>query len=1113
MQQAALIQSLSGINAHVLFTTNLAYNGVAVVVPASQVERLRHLPGVAGVSIIPPKSPAGIVGSSPAGLPAIAGAVAAATGAGVRIGIIDRGIDYTHADFGGVGTPAAYAANDSTIREPGSFPTAKVIEGFDFAGDTYDASGANGSVLPAPDPDPLECNRPLIGTAPNPSNGEGTHVAGLAAGFGVATDGTTFHGPYEPGADYSSFKVAPGVAPEAQLYALKVFGCAGSSALLTAAIDRAIDPNGNGLPEDHLDVLVISLGTPFGSTDDPDAIAVDNAVRAGVVVVVAAGDSINTFYSINSPASAQLAIAVGAAGNSQPVATNSARGPLRGNSILKPDIIAPGVDVRSAAVASGVDAQTMSGSAIAAPQVAGAAALLRETHATWTPAQIKAALMNSATPSTAPPSLAGAGLLNLASAGSVDLLAYNADGTSGGITYGAPWVAAASTATRTLQLENTGDMARQISLFSTAVATETGVTVNLPLGPITVPAHGSTQAIIGLSIDPSGLEFTPDAATQRTQNNHGRHYLAEHGGYIQISNVGNLSGTRVRPAHAAHFPSADVYIDNILLKRSLDSREVKAYIDIAPGPHVVKLRAEDSSPTSPVLFSAPVNLLDGRDYTLAIVGRPGALGIVTIDETAAAPPPAGQALIHFVNANRAEPNWNIGPLDVYLDGTLRFAALGLGETSPYITIPEGAHALVFYQAGANPARARRIAHKDFIATAGTAILAGTGRHDDDDNSISDFEQRCFIGVSIPRVNTTPLASVPFDVFPTVASDAHAVTPGLVPAGAQSFTVGIQNTGARNAPMAGNIGTPRTPLASAFELEATSPALAGISPALSAADIRYVGVTSGYSVTQNLEPDTLLFFGLASYAPWSTPNEIQFQVYIDSNQDGHDDFVLVNVNSNAHDGGPPTDTFLNGLYPIRADGTLAGATRIADWGSFTAPISSSINMAPFNTSVMFETALVRDLAIPVNPDDPFGPRGPVPQRFCYHIETRARDLNLFGQVLDRVPDATSAPVADCANRSGVLLYDIPGATLKPINSTSQVFGSSLAARPIFVDVDGGQISGGVNAAALAAHGAQLLIFHHHNAPFLQAEVVDITSQITINQLTEIKVQAYLPIAFH
>jgi len=1113
VQQAALIQTLSAINAQVLFTTSWALKGVAVVVPASQVDRLRQLPGVSRVSIIPPKSPAGSVASSTAGLPAIAGAVANATGAGVRIGVIDRGIDYTHADFGGAGTPATYAANNPSSIEPGSFPTAKVVGGVDFAGDGYDASGANGSIMPAPDLDPLECNRPLIGTAPNPSNGEGTHVAGLAAGFGVAADGTTFHGPYQPGTDYSGFKVAPGVAPEAQIYALKVFGCAGSSALLTAAIDRAIDPNDDGNPADHLDVLVISLGTPFGGADDPDAIAVDNAVRAGVVVVVAAGDSINTFYSINSPASAQLGIAVGAAGNGQPIANDSARGPLRGTSVLKPDIIAPGVDVRSAAVASGVEAQAMSGTAIAAPQVAGAAALLRETHAGWTPAQIKAALMNSATATTAPPSLAGAGLLNVAGLGSTELLAHNADATSGGITFGAPWVAAAWTTTRTLQLENTGDMPRQIGLSATAVATETGVTVSLPPGPITIPAHGSAQAIISLSVDPSGLEFTPDAATQHTQNNRGRHYLAEHGGYIQVNGVGSVSGTRVRPAHAAHFPSADIYIDNILLERSLDSREVEEYIDIAPGRHVVRLRAEDSSATSPVLFSAPVNLLDGRDYTLAIVGRPGALGIVTIDETALVAPPPGQALIHFVNANRAEPNWDIGPLDVYLDGTLRFAALGLGETSPYILISEGAHQLVFYQAGANPASAKQIAHKEFFATAGTAILAGTGRHDDDDGEIDDNEQRCFIGVDIPRVNAALLASVPFDIFPTVASDAHATAAAPVPAGAQSFSVGIHNVGARNGPMAGSLGTPRTPFASAFELEATSPALTMITPTLRAADIRYVGVTSGYSVTQNLEPDTLLFFGMASYAPWSTPNEIQFQVYIDSNQDGHDDFVLVNVNSNARDGGPPTDIFLNALYPIRADGSLAGATRTAEWGSFTAPISSSINMAPFNTSVMFETALVRDLAIPVNPDDPFGPKGPVPQRFCYHIETRAHDLNMFGQVLDRVPDAASAPVAACANRSGVLLYDIIGAALKPINSTSPVFGSPLSARPIFVDVDGEQIAGGVNAAELAVHGAQLLIFHHHNAPFPQAEVIDITSQVTSGQLAANKVRVYLPIAFH
>ena len=1110
IQQAALIQSLSALNVQVLFTTNLAYSGVAVAVPANQIDRLRQLPGVTRVSIIPPKAPASAGANATAGLPAIAGAAISATGAGVRIGIIDRGIDYTHADFGGAGTPAAYTANIPTTIEPDSFPTTKVVGGFDFAGDGYDASAAHGSPAPSPDPDPLECNQPLIGMAPNPANGEGTLAAGLAAGFGVAADGATYHGPYDAGTDYSGFKVAPGIAPEAQLYALKVFGCVGTSTLLTAAIERAIDPNGNGLPEDHLDVLVISLGTPFGGADDPDAIAVDNAVRAGIVVVVASGKSINTFYSINSPASAQLAIAVGAAGNGQPIASNSARGPLRGNSILKPDLIAPGVNVRSAAVASGVDAQSMSGTAIAAPQVAGAAALLRQAHSSWAPAQIKAALINSATPTAAPPSLAGAGLLNVAGVGNTGLLAYNTDGTSGGITYGAPWVAAASTTTRTLQIENTGDMARQISLSATAVATETGVTVSLPPGPITVPAHGAAQAIIRLSVDPSQLEFSPDPATQTTQNGRGRHYLAEHGGYIQVNGVGSVSGTRVRPAHAAHFESVNVYIDNILLKSSLDSREVKAYIDIAPGRHVIKLRANRSSPSSPVLFSAPVTLLDGHDYTVAIVGRPGALGIVTIDETAVVAPPDGQVLIHFVNANRAESRWNIGPLDVYLDGVLRVTALGLGETSPYITIPAGEHTVTFFLTGTN----RRVSRKDFVAAAGTAILVGTGRHDDDDDDDEkeDYEQRCFVGVSIPRVNAELLARVPFNVFPTMASDAHVAVPAIVPAGAQAFTVGIHNTGARNANLAGNLGTPRTPLASAFELAATSPEIVGISPSLRVADVRYVGVTSSYSVTQNLEPDTLLFFGLATYAAWSTPNEVQFQVYIDSNQDGRDDFVLVNVNSNTRDGGPPTDSFLNGLYPIRADGTLAEATRSTEWGSLTAPISSSINMAPFNTSVMFETALVKDLALPLNPADPAGPNGPVPQRFCYHIETRARDLNAFGQVLDRVPDATSAPLAACANRSGVLLYDIPGAKLKPVNSTSPVFGSPLAARPIFVDVEGGQITGGVDAIALAHQGAQLLILHHHNTPFPQAEVINISAQLAVGQLTMLTARAYLPMAF-
>nr|MDQ2998020.1 S8 family serine peptidase [Chloroflexota bacterium] len=337
--QAALMPQLASLSARVLFQTSMAYAGVAVTIPADQLDRLRALPGIVRVTVIPPKLPSDVVPSTRAGAQPIAAAIAA-TGQGLRIGMIDRGIDYTHADFGGPGTPLAYSANDPNIIEPGSFPTAKV-DGFDFAGDNYDASADIGSDTPVPDSDPLECMQP------DAHAGRGTNAAGLAAGLGVAADGTPYRGPYGPGVDLSTLRIAPGVAPEAQLYSLKVFGCYGSSALLTQAIDRAVDPNGDGSSADHLDVLVISLGTPFGSDEDPDAIAVNNAVRAGVVVVVAAGDNLETFYAVDSPASASLAIAVGATDASGTIAAFSARGPQRGNHALKVDIAAPGVNLRS----------------------------------------------------------------------------------------------------------------------------------------------------------------------------------------------------------------------------------------------------------------------------------------------------------------------------------------------------------------------------------------------------------------------------------------------------------------------------------------------------------------------------------------------------------------------------------------------------------------------------------------------------------------------------------------------------------------------------------------------------------------------------------------------
>src|SRR5207249_6127098 len=99
---------------------------------------------------------------------------------GIKIGVIDTGIDYTHANFGGPGTPADYTtahATETAPANPAYFGPAapKVKGGFDFVGDAY-----NGSNTPMPDPNPLDCN------------GHGSHVAGTAAGFGVTSGGATY---------------------------------------------------------------------------------------------------------------------------------------------------------------------------------------------------------------------------------------------------------------------------------------------------------------------------------------------------------------------------------------------------------------------------------------------------------------------------------------------------------------------------------------------------------------------------------------------------------------------------------------------------------------------------------------------------------------------------------------------------------------------------------------------------------------------------------------------------------------------------------------------------------------------------------------------------------
>ena len=289
-----------------LYTTTAVYAGVAVSTDATHLPALGALPGVKAVHLLTPKRLA-----NASTVPLIGGPKAwssAGTGTGMRIGIIDSGIDYTHADFGGPGTAADYTAARAASTQPPAYPAGgNVVGGVDLAGDAYDpaATLADGSpdtsrTTPRPDTNPLDCE------------GHGTHVAGTAAGLGVSADGTTYRGPWSDGLSTSGLRIGPGVAPGATLVAIKVFGCEGSTDLVAQGLDWAGDPNRDGDVSDHLDVVNLSLGGDFASPQDPDSVAADNLAALGTVVVAAAGNAGDLQDSVGSPGSATRAIAVAA---------------------------------------------------------------------------------------------------------------------------------------------------------------------------------------------------------------------------------------------------------------------------------------------------------------------------------------------------------------------------------------------------------------------------------------------------------------------------------------------------------------------------------------------------------------------------------------------------------------------------------------------------------------------------------------------------------------------------------------------------------------------------------------------------------------------------------
>ena len=220
---------------------------------------------------------------------------------------------------------------------------------------------------------------------PHDENGHGTHVAGIIAGNGKRSGGR-----------------ATGIAPEASLIGLKVTDEMGhgKASDFIAAIQWAVD-NKNRY---NIRVMNLSFGHPVTTSwkEDPSVQAVEAAVAAGIVACVAAGNRGPDSATITAPGNAPSAITVGAIddkGTPTPaddeLARFSGRGPTAIDTLTKPDIAAPGVDIKSAHNRDD-DYIEMSGTSMASPMVAGTAALLIGARPDLTPAQVKAILKDTA---------------------------------------------------------------------------------------------------------------------------------------------------------------------------------------------------------------------------------------------------------------------------------------------------------------------------------------------------------------------------------------------------------------------------------------------------------------------------------------------------------------------------------------------------------------------------------------------------------------------------------------------------------------------------------------------------------------------------------------------
>lgn len=1020
--QEAVGAALRRLGAREQFRVTKALNAIVVAVEPSRVRELAKIAGVRDVRPLELEYPTTSTSVPFLGVPDIwgntIGLPAGATGTGLSIGIIDSGIDYQHADFGGTGLLADYQANDRTVTTDtigGNpiFPTTKVVGGVDFAGDAY--TGAN---APVPDPDPGDCL------------GHGSHVAGIAAGLGVTAAGATYGGPYDNSAPFGSLRIGPGVAPGALLYAVRVFGCTGSTGLTVAGIEWTLDPNDDDDLSDHLDIINMSLGSNYGRLADSSATAAENAAATGMIVVCSAGNAGDTFYITGSPGVSSRTIATAAS-----VDSGIAGAVLTVNS---PPAIAGGYAASAANSFAPTPAPAPSGQTagivLAQDPADGAGPLTTDGCSALTNAAAIAGNIALVDRGTCGFQVKAN---NAQAAGAIGvIIANNVVGDPNFIAMGATGTTAVTIPTIMISLADRNTIVANLPANGTLAAATAADTI------ASFSSRGPRQVApyrLKPDIAAPGLNIT-SVQTGFCNNTCLKDPTTTNGTYIPDNVSLTISGTSMASPHMAGVMA--------LLRQVHPDWSVEQLKALAMNYalHDVTIGANGSG-----LKYAPSRIGAGRvDPAQSALGSVTALnaddtGVVSVAfNTSKVVGTATEVkTVRISNAGTAAQSYDLA-LSLTVDAPGIAFSLPGGSS---VTVQPGSTADVVIQMDATASQMKHA--RDATVPPGQAAPAPL-------NALGTLARHWLTeesGYLVLSQSGTPKLRVP--VYTTARPTSTMSAPATITtggAGTGSTTIALTGgdvcTGTLGAgpTCTGTFPTDEVSLVTPFELQVVSPEDFNLAP--TEADIRYAGVA--FSSASNV-----LMFGVSTWGNWSTPAAVAFNVYIDNNEDGTWDRILFNSDPGSMSGR------LFGTTATGQDSFLTGVFNIATSGVSTQQFLNRVSSAGADTAV-FDNNVIFLAATPAS------------------LGLTAGDTTFRWKI---VSCPGFAPL--CAALNGFQYDEAAGPFFFNYAAQGLDFGGSN----LLFDLNGASIPVTWNTANMATNGSLgALLLHHHNANGQGAETV-------------------------